>query len=155
MGCQKEIALAIVKKKADYILAVKGNQKELYEPIVDEFKLSKEAVTYQDEIVSEHGRIETRVMEALPIQCIKNQLDLEKWENSKSIAKVTYIDYSNNMEERRYFISTIDYKEVERIGKSIRSHWNIENNLHWVLDVAFREDESRIRNENSFKLFLV
>lgn len=149
MGCQKEIALAIVKKKADYILAVKGNQKELYEPIVDEFKLSKEAVTYQDEIVSEHGRIETRVMEALPIQCIKNQLDLEKWENSKSIAKVTYIDYSNNMEERRYFISTIDYKEVERIGKSIRSHWNIENNLHWVLDVAFREDESRIRNENA------
>lgn len=51
--------------------------------------------------------------------------------------------------EKRYFISTLNACEVERIAKSIRSHWQIENNLHWVLDVVFREDESRIRNETT------
>lgn len=149
MGCQKNIADAIVEKKADYILAVKGNHKELFEPIVDEFKLSKETEVYQDEINNEHGRIEERVFETLPINVISNQLDISEWANVQSIVKVTYINHSNNTKENRYFISTIDYKEAERIGRSVRSHWNIENNLHWVLDVIFGEDDSRIRNERA------
>lgn len=150
MGCQKDIASVIVKKKANYILATKGNQKELYEPIVDVFKLKNvKPEIFSYEINSEHGRIEEREVFTLPASIIETQLDLKEWEGIQSIIKVTYIDCNTGVSDNRYFISTIDYKETERIGKSVRSHWNIENNLYWVLDVSFREDESRIRNERA------
>lgn len=148
MGCQKNIADTIIKKNADYILAVKENHRELYEPVVDEFKLNKDIPHYSAEVDSSHGRIEERRVQTLPIQTIQNQLDITEWVGAKTIVMVTYTNHSDGTTEKRYFISTIDYKEVERIGRSIRSHWQIENNLHWVLDVAFREDSSRIRGEN-------
>lgn len=153
MGCQKDIAEAIVKKNADYILAVKGNQKELYSAIVDTFEITKAQEVYRHEIKGYHGRIENRQVETFPASIIESQLDLDKWSNIQSIVRTTYLNYSNNTTENRYFISTIPYKEAKKIALSIRSHWQIENNLHWVLDVCFREDESRIRNEVSAQNF--
>lgn len=158
MGCQREIAESIIDKEADYILAVKGNQKALYEPIVDIFKMSKDPEYYEEdlkpesynhEVNADHGRIESRLVEAFPVSLIESQLDLNKWKGIKSVIKTTYTNHINNSVESRYFISSLTHTEVERIAKGIRSHWQIENNLHWVLDVVFREDESRIRNERA------
>ncbi len=132
-----------------------GCQKELYEPIVDTFRLSNDIKPecYDSEINGDHGRIESRRIEALPVSLIDNQLDLNKWANIQSIVKVAYTNHTVNTVENRYFISTLPYKEVQRIANSIRSHWQIENNLHWVLDVVFREDESRIRDERTAQNF--
>ncbi len=153
MGCQRDIAEVIVKKNADYILAVKANQKELHSAIVDTFKITTAKETYTHEINGDHGRIESRVVEAFPASIIDTQLDLDKWANIQSIVRTTYLNHSNNAIEKHYFISTLPYKDLEKIALSIRSHWQIENNLHWVLDVAFKEDDSRIRNEISAQNF--
>ena len=142
-----------LKKKADYILAVKGNQKELFEPIVDTFKLTKAEHVYNHEINGDHGRIESRKVEAFDVEIIKSQLDLNKWTNIASIICVTYNNHTKKSEEKRYFISTLAPQDVGRIAHAIRSHWQIENNLHWVLDVVFKEDDSRIRDERTAQNF--
>lgn len=93
MGCQKEIAKAIVKKNADYVLAVKGNQKELFAPIIETFNMDKDLEykkelkpeIYEHEINADHGRIESRVVSVLPAFIIDTQLDLTKWESIQSI----------------------------------------------------------------------
>ena len=75
------------------------------------------------------------------------KIDLSKWANVKSVAKAT--DTTKKVTEDRYFISTLPYEEIERIAHNIRNHWQIENNLQGVLGIVFREDESRIRDENT------
>jgi len=155
MGCQKNIAESIVNAQADYVLAVKGNHKELHVPIIDVFNLSKnpnfnrklKPSIYEHEIDCEHGKIENRIVRGLPINSISNELDLSGWKNSKSIIQIEHINHTNNTTEFRYYISTIPYLEIEKIARAIRSHWQVENNLHWVLDMTFKEDESRIRDK--------
>ena len=155
MGCQREIAEAIINEQAEYVLAVKGNQKELYEPIMDIFNLSLNPKysdkikpnIYEHAVSCEHGKIENRIVKSFPVKAISKQLDLSKWSKIKSIIQIEHIDHTNNTKEYRYYISSIAYNEVERLATSIRAHWQVENNLHWVLDMVFKEDDSRIRGE--------
>lgn len=145
MGCQTDIARDIIEKKANYILAVKGNQSNLEQAIIDTVRLEKpESVHIQDDFG--HGRIEKRTCKAyLNLSHIENP---EVWTELKTIIKIEseIFDKKNKYTttEQRYYISSLP-ADAELLNKSIRNHWAVENNLHWTLDVEFGEDKSRKR----------
>ena len=151
MGCQTAIAEKIISKDADYILAVKGNQDSLLENIKDEFFFSKTFKTNKT-IEGDHGRIETRICDVIEEFKETNLCD-KKWIGLKSIVRITSArEFKNSSKPTeksiRYYISSLT-ADAEDFGKAIRSHWAIENKLHWTLDVAFGEDKSRKRKGNS------
>lgn len=152
MGTQTDIAEKIIDKGANYILAVKGNQKTLFEEVKDEFRFAKELQSFED-IDFGHGRIETRKCTVISkFQFIKNVND--KWKNLSCIVKVESLrEFKNSSKPNesavRYFISSVQEPNPKTILNQIRLHWGIENKLHWILDVQFGEDQSRKRNENA------
>ena len=151
MGTQTNIASKIIENKADYILAVKENQKQLLEEIEDEFRFAEEIET-DTNIDTGHGRIETRKCSVITdFSFIKNENN--KWKGLKQIVKIESIREFKNSEKEteratRYYIASLMEKAVN-YQENIRSHWGIENKLHWVLDMAFNEDASRKRNKNA------
>ena len=152
MGCQKKIASKIVSKGAHYILSVKDNQKELFEDIKDSFRVMKPSDIYED-IDYGHGRIEQRKCVVITdLGLVENP---HKWKSLKSIIQMhrtrTFKATNKIESDVSYYISTLD--NAEEIHKGIRKHWGIENKVHWVLDVAFNEDNSRKRNDNAAKNF--
>lgn len=154
MGCQTAIASKIIEKKADYILAVKGNQKQLYEDIELEFKLNNISEN-ETAIDFGHGRIETRKCSV--INEIENIEKINAWRGIKSIVKVESTREFKNSEKEtetseRYYISSLE-AEPKDFLRAIRSHWAVENKLHWTLDVSFSEDASRKRKDNAAQNF--
>ncbi len=151
MGTQTNIADKIIENKADYILAVKENQKQLLEEIKDEFKFSKNIET-DTAIDIGHGRIETRKCSLVSeFQFIDNADN--KWNKLSQIIKLESIREFKNSEKpmekaTRYYITSLTEPALNH-QKYIRSHWGVENKLHWTLDVAFSEDASRKRNNNA------
>ncbi|MCK5277971.1 MAG: ISAs1 family transposase [Cyclobacteriaceae bacterium] len=154
MGCQKKIAKKIIDKEADYILAVRENQKELLEQIQKVFRIT-ETKSISTKYDTGHGRVETRKCSVIDDLCF---LDINKkqWKGLNSIVKVEsecYIKVSGKAyKECRYYISSSS-KGADWFSDAVRKHWAIENNLHWVLDVVFKEDESRRRSGNSANNF--
>jgi len=150
MGTQTDIADKIIENKADYILAVKENQPQLLEEIKDEFRFSRDIETDTD-IDFGHGRIETRTCSVISdFQFIE---DDKKWNKLQQIIKIESIrefKNSNKQSEKatRYYIASL-IDTAANYQKNIRSHWGVENKLHWTLDVAFSEDASRKRNNNA------
>ena len=157
MGCQTEIASAIIGKQADYILAVKNNQAQLHQDIQDEFRFVKLLSTHQS-LELDHGRIETRKCSIITdFKFIK--LD-NKWKNLTTIIKIEStreFKNSDKLTEKaiRYYISSLSSENPEDFQKAIRSHWTIENKLHWTLDLAFSEDASRKRIGNTSQNFSI
>jgi predicted transposase YbfD/YdcC len=155
MGTQTNIANKIIENKADYILAVKENQPQLSEQIKDEFRFSKISETITDTDIG-HGRIETRKCSVISdFQFIENKGN--KWNNLNQIVKIESIREFKNSDKKtekatRYYISSLEDKAVN-YQEHIRSHWGVENKLHWTLDVAFSEDASRKRVGNSARNF--
>lgn len=151
MGCQTAIAKQIVDKKADYLLSLKGNQGTLHQDVKLFFESANTCPPVgHTQYDGGHGRIETRIVRATSnIDWLKK--DHPHWAKLTSIIAVTAIRECKDKttEETRYFISSIDATNPERLGQIVRAHWGIENNLHWVLDHAFREDDQRMRSGNS------
>lgn len=148
MGCQREIAEKIIGKGADYILAVKGNQKTLEQGILDTIALeSPEKTDTRHDL--DHGRIETRACSVYTdLSHIENR---EKWAGLKTLARIQTETINKTTgktgREQRIYISSLG-ADAENLNISIRKHWSVENNLHWTLDVLFREDASRKRKGN-------
>ena len=163
IGCQKRIAEIITEKQGDYVLAVKENQPTLHAQVkhhLDELVLEGFAgvehgfvETHDDN----HGRIETRrVWVTDQVQSLSCR---DEWAGLSSVAVVESVrqdlgDLSGKVtKERRYFISSLKGCDARRMGLAVRGHWGIENSLHWVLDVTFREDERRIRKGHGAENF--
>lgn len=154
MGCQRAIAKKIIDKKADYIIALKGNQGTLHED-VKVFAAEQKANGFKDATISrhetvdgEHGRIETRTYTAIhDVEWLQKRHD---WPGLKGVVMVESqreIDGKITSETRFYITSLI--LPASAIGPMVRDHWAIENSLHWVMDMVFRDDECRVRTENA------
>ncbi len=163
MGCQRKIAEQIHQQGGDYVLAVKENQGRLEAAIAELFATARErkerqfeAMVYSEHksLEKDHGRIETRQYFALPMMYL-HSFKL-KWKGFKSVVLVESTREINNEVtiEKRYYISSLP-ADAEHLGKAIRGHWGVENQLHWSLDVSFREDDSRVRKGNAAENFSV
>ena len=167
MGCQTEVAEKIVQEGGDYVLALKKNQGHLYEDVkllFDDLQINPIADAYTDcdidsvqTVEKDHGRIETRQALTLSgadyIASLRNAKDFA---NLKTVVKVTAERDINDVVsvESRYYISSLD-ADASKLLDATRTHWGIENSVHWVLDIAFREDECRIRKANGAHNFAI
>lgn len=159
MGTQKEIAKKIIQKNADYILQVKGNQQTLMDDIHEYFEKDvftekkdglEKAGRYYKDLCGEHGRIEKREY------YVENDVEWLRerhpgWEGLSGIGACvsTVTEKGKTVTAVNYTIYSRQGMTAAEYGGSARAHWGIENSLHWVLDIAFREDESRIRAGNA------
>lgn len=150
MGCQKKIASAIIDKKADYVLSLKENHPMMYENtklyLDDKIESGITGVDYcyHETLDGEHGRIETRkYWISSDINFLQGK---ENWKKLNSIGVVERTrEIGENISiEKHYYLTSIE-NDAELFAKAVRNHWGVENGLHWTLDMAFREDECRIR----------
>ena len=154
MGCHRAIATEILAKKADYVLALKGNQSALRQD-VELFAAEQKAKGFKDTKVSrhktvdgDHGRIETRILTAIhDVDWLQERHD---WPGMKAVVMIESTrEIADKVErETRFYITSLVWL-ASQLGPVIRSHWAVENSLHWVMDMIFRDDECRIRTNHA------
>ncbi len=151
IGTQKAIAAEIVEGEADYVLALKGNQETLHQAIIEHIDEQLEGDLCRPRSMSRSRR----AMDVRRCELISNSLPLRAcrasalWKGLKSIGVVTSCCLRDGKEthEIRYYISSLAVS-VKKFAHAVRGHWGIENSCHWSLDITYREDESRIRDQH-------
>lgn len=154
MGCQRDIAQKIVEKNADYVLALKGNQGSLRED-VELFVAEQTAVGFKHSTISrnqtvdgDHGRIETRTTTVIHDVAWLRQR--HNWPGLNAVVIVESVRQTPDKEERetRFYITSL-LLLASMLAPVVRGHWTIENSLHWVMDMVFRDDECRVRTDHA------
>jgi predicted transposase YbfD/YdcC len=163
MGCQKEIAKTILDQQADYVLALKENQEQLYQDTVDLFRHLEQtpshrlSTDYARTVEKGHGRLEIReCWTVTDPQFFPYFRTSHQWSQLQTLVKVRRERRlaDRTTLETHYYISSLSGSATALLN-AVRAHWDIENGLHWVLDVAFREDDQRVRVGNSPQNFAV
>ena len=162
MGCQKEIAATIIDRGADYVLALKENQPQLHRDVKEAFADALRTGfadldhDFCETVNKGHGRIEMRrcwsVSDPDHIDYLN---DRQEWTELTSVAMVESARCDGDgrtSTEVRYYLSNLPNR-ADRILSAVRGHWGIENSVHWVLDIAFREDDCRVRTGNAAENF--
>ncbi len=152
MGTQKTIAAKIIGKEADYVLALKENQGSLHADVVEFFAdpALAESCEARESVDAGHGRIELRRSRVADASWLAERHP--QWAALRSIAEITRVQMDKKTgavsKETRFYIASLPPDPAQLLSAA-RQHWSIENNLHWTLDVTFREDECRIRKDHS------
>jgi predicted transposase YbfD/YdcC len=162
MGCQTSIAEAIIEKEADYILALKENQGRLFEDVellfadLEKSQYRAYPYDYHKTANQEHGRIEMRecwtISDPQILSCLRG---FENWDSLTTVSRIRsqrVVGEEKSCEDRYHIASTSGAK---RILTAVRSHWSIENELHWTLDIAFDEDHARLRKDHGPENFAI
>jgi predicted transposase YbfD/YdcC len=159
IGCQTDIARAIIDQAADYVIAVKGNQGTLLADVSAAFDTlpPDTALNYQRTVDRDHGRLEIREcwVNADP-RVVDHIQDYKAWSGLQTLVKVVAERRVSGQttSQTRYYITSLP-PDAARLLDLVRAHWQIENCLHWVLDIAFREDDSRVRTDHAPQNFAV
>ena len=152
IGTQVNIAQQILDKMAHYLLAVKENQKALYEAVTDAFRFNK-PMNESTEMSDGHGRLETRTCRILPAEKIEDEQTRLRWPQLTTLveilSEVTNKATGETTVTKRYYISDEDFPKAAYFNMLARGHWEIENQLHWMLDVNFLEDDCLARTMNA------
>jgi predicted transposase YbfD/YdcC len=155
MGCQTDIAEQIIEREAEYVLALKENQGHLYEDVehlfadLEDSQYKAYEFDYEKTVNKDHGRIETRECWTISDpEILRHLRGIANWKNLTTVSRIRaqrWIGEEKSCEDRYHIASTSGAK---RILWAVRSHWGIENELHWTLDLAFDEDRSRVRKDH-------